>query len=142
MNKSVEELLKKRVKLIEPYPGCTFDIGVIFIQINNKSSFYEPINSSVTDLVRYPDKYPVNFKVLEWWEDRDIEDMPEYVKTIEDKSINYLVYQINGYNFKEDTILITNAKGEKNCPLSLKYFIKNTLPATLEEYNQYIQSKK
>lgn len=60
-----EELLKPRFKLIEDYPGNSREIGSISVEIATASYFR---------------KYKANFRELQWWQDRDEKDMPEYVK--------------------------------------------------------------
>lgn len=69
------------------------------------------------------DKYPHLFKKLEWWEDRKIEDMPEYVKMIYTKKI----HQVNKWTSATQFILASNHI----------YSIHLILPATKEEYEQY-----
>lgn len=76
------------------------------------------------------DKYPHLFQPLQWWEDRQPEDMPEYVKDKENDQLMYKVYEWywgNSYfQFEPETGLITPTI----------YFI----PATLAEYQQYQSS--
>ena len=76
MNKdNIQELLKPRYKVIADYPGNIWAIGsVLDLNISKQLSSYY-------------DKYPHLFRRLEWWEDRDVKDMPEYLKyNINDKN--------------------------------------------------------
>src|SRR4051812_40933853 len=74
---SPEELLKPRYKVIADYPKSLYYVGDI-------------INAGTTseDCI-YCDRegprmrhYPHLFEPLPWWKDRKVEDMPEYVKVI------------------------------------------------------------
>lgn len=73
---SNEELLRPRYKVIADYPNNIHKIGSI---IENKAG--EPF-----DKIKFYQcaKHPHIFKRLEWYEDRKPEDMPEYLKEIED----------------------------------------------------------
>lgn len=65
-----KDLLKDRIKVTTPFLGMQsegYEVNMIF----TPSSIYE---------AKYPKLYPANFKRLSWWEERKIEDMPEYVK--------------------------------------------------------------
>jgi hypothetical protein len=58
-------LLIPRFKLIADYPGNSQPIGSVFIENANAVYFR---------------KFKSNFKELEWWEDRNVENMPDYIK--------------------------------------------------------------
>jgi hypothetical protein len=63
-----EQVLIPRFKVVANYPGNTsFRVGEI-ITVDNKAIEKEFA------------VYPAIFRRLKWWEDRDQEDMPEYVK--------------------------------------------------------------
>ena len=76
---STEELLKPRIKFIAPYPNSNKhfksigEIGVMVGSVNYEfpSGFY------ISKI--YADTLTANFEKLQWWENRSIEDMPEYV---------------------------------------------------------------
>ncbi len=127
MNKdNIQELLKPRYKVIADYPGNEIPIGTILFKHNNtywtdgkQYEFYEPEKTFI--------EYPHLFRRLEWWEDRDVKDMPEYVKCIKTPDnfhfpdrvyrINYL----NGIAYSDISIAVVF---ETNC----------YLPATETEY--------
>jgi hypothetical protein len=70
-----EELLIPRIQCTEPFLGMQsqgFEPGIIYELYPGDD--YE-FNMSL------PQKYPLNFKMLNWWEQRKIEDMPGYFKT-------------------------------------------------------------
>lgn len=58
-----EELLKRRFELIALWPGCGWSIGTIFPE-NFDRDF---------------SNYPHLFNELQWWEHREVKDMPEMV---------------------------------------------------------------
>jgi len=80
---SLNELLQPRYKVISLYPNSEYPLGTI-ITIDIESAY-----------VRYPDKklqhtssyeflvrlkvgnHPTLFKKLKWWEERNIEEMPD-----------------------------------------------------------------
>lgn len=126
-----EELMKPRYKVIADYPKSIYLIGNI-------------INAGTTseDCI-YCDRegprmrhYPHLFKKLEWWEERKIEEMPEYVKGI---SPNDLVYKMVKWTH--------NTSGEyfdeiEQCPNRVMFVMKYIIPATREEYEQYTNKQK
>lgn len=107
-----EELLRPRYKVIALFPGSKRKIGeVIHFQ----------------DLPGWPTKeyyedYPHLFKKLAWWEDRKPEDMPEYVKSNDNRAIRPM---------SELTSV-----GFRIC------CIEKWLPATEQEYLEYINQKE
>lgn len=70
---SVDELLKPRYKVIADYPNASFkvgsvwetDIAVHYAQMSDELDF---------------DKYPHLFQKLHWAEERELGELPEYVK--------------------------------------------------------------
>lgn len=70
---SNEDLLKPRYKVIADYPGNLQPIGHIYEIIFNDEE-------ALKNWCDNKDYYPHLFKKLEWWEEREEKDMPEYVK--------------------------------------------------------------
>jgi len=68
MNKAIDDLLRPRYKVIADYPDNEFEVGEILP---------DDVVSNEEDEIL---KYPHLFKKLEWWEERQISEMPEYVK--------------------------------------------------------------
>jgi len=135
----VSELMKPRVKCIGyqdmHYPGSPFGTGKIltFEKIHGELRYewfeYDGknwITKSETD------NYPHLFKPLQWWEEREREDMPDYIR-IEDMvvEVDCYVYDI-GFNFYY---------GE-SAGYSKRVFNEYTIPATLSEYTQYLSQIK
>lgn len=116
---TVEELLKPRTKCIAPYPGSKFELG----EVMSTEDFEFWTNGDD------PKKYPANFKMLEWWEERSPDQMPDYIKD------NGCVYKVRAHHrgvnkdvFRDDLI---------NYP----WYYTGKLPATREDYEAYINSK-
>lgn len=96
---STEELLKPRIKIIAPWPQNPInpfhvgDIllknGIHFTRISNPKSIHE----------KEIDIYPHLFRKLDWWEERKLEDMPEYVKQPpEMKFLSNTVFKIDSWD--------------------------------------------
>ena len=66
-----EELMTPRFKVIDDYPNSLFKIDEI---LTGNERIYCDENSK-----RYSD-FPNIFKPLEWWEERELEDLPKYLK--------------------------------------------------------------
>jgi hypothetical protein len=130
---TIEELLKPRYKVIADWPGNVLFIGSILIKHDAIEDWLQGFTFGLFPGIRMSaaEKYPHLFKELKWWEERRPEEMPEYVKDVENDKIVYRVYgwlQHNGmFYFGE----------EEDCVTHTKYFI----PITKEEYDHYINSK-
>jgi hypothetical protein len=136
----VEELLKPRIKVIASMPimknkvgdylrryeyaGGDFDFGIKTVDAEHFYSL-EEFN-----------EWPYIFKILEWWEDRSKDEMPEYVKTIYDGNVNKVIK----YDFETDTIFMQDP--QRPYQFSLKAYLSARLPATEAEYNESINSQK
>ena len=123
--KTVEELLKPRWKVIADYPGALHNIGDVISAYENGKAYLVEGGS------HYMTEYPALFKRLEWWEDRAVKDMPEYVKIIEG---------IPFYNFKKGQIrkldsIKNGIAVVSGCPLIKIGFI---YPSSKQEYLTYI----
>ncbi len=108
-----EELMKPRFKVISDYPKTPFEIGEI-LQYNNNE----------VGAIQYRNDYPAIFQPLQWWEERTVEEMPEYV-----------LYQCVG----EKTEIVRTEKWEVNGFYGHDgwFDAKYLTPSTLEEYNEY-----
>ena len=84
---STEELLKQRVKVIAPYPNSPYMVGEILTEFffDNGNSYFSVNDNEKT----YPDRVissgtinecPNIFRKMNWWEERELKDMPEYLK--------------------------------------------------------------
>lgn len=111
---TTEELLKPRYKVIADYPHSWFTIGEI-IQDNFVSLSLK--------------LYPNIFKELKWWEKREVEDLPKYLK------IGDCIRKVIKWDLILDKVTVTNSKEDKTNYISLYE------PSTEEEYLQFINQK-
>lgn len=127
----VKELLKPRYKVIGDFPHSSMPVGMI-IKVETKD-------------LAFWDKYPHLFRKLHWWEEREVSEMPECVSFIS-KSLKEKYGDEDEAKIRKFIKIIRWAKDDEgNWFYSGSKFnrIGHTyMPATLEEYNQYIQTKK
>ena len=83
---NTEQLLQPRVKLMQPYPNSGLKVGEIlykhifdngnYCYVTNPDILLQGTSKPASDV----EPNPHLFRPLEWWEDRAVEDMPEWVK--------------------------------------------------------------
>lgn len=143
---SKEQLLEKRFEVIAPYPHMPWEVGDILIEdsygeLKGITAGYPCTDKQIT--IDDVDKHPHLFKPLSWWEKRQIEDFPAYVKILySPESWEFTVGSIrhvSGWTMLEHTNRVV-------CdlfPVTVKTGQLNYIePATKEEYLEYINSKK
>jgi hypothetical protein len=118
---SIEDLLKPRYKVIADYPNATFKVGSVWGELDIA------MFSMTTDETK-PDKYPHLFKKLEWWEERSEVEIP-YLKTPAGNSVR----KVESIDLMWGRVTFVGGKVRK---------IKQWLPATEKEYEEYLQSKQ
>jgi hypothetical protein len=139
---SKEELLKPRYKVIADYPGSPYKIGDI-----------KQCSESEHGDVNYYRQYPSIFKNLEWWEERNKIDMPDYVKQIDmvDGANNPLPdiclkvkkhFSAGNGEWRDDSIHIFCADSYISQLSNCSYSYSGWIPATEEEYSDYLNTKK
>lgn len=138
--KTAEELLLPRYKCIAPIPFQPFpmyNVGDIYTD-NGKTAILNQ-NGDAVCVVEW-DKYPHLFQPLPWYAERELSDMPEYVR--------YSEYYLNHYHldgeYKDKIFKVDKwAKGHYGIKATGKGIIHgyeiNFLPATLAEYEAYNQ---
>lgn len=124
---SNEDLLKPRYKVIADYPGNNNNVGDIITIETAKTKEAEQL------VCGWYDKYKANFKRLEWWEDRKIEEMPEFVKA------GIELFKIIEWKSCSGDAIYFDEVGQNQC--CIMFYMKGTLPATATEYEQYIKQK-
>jgi hypothetical protein len=132
---TIEDLMQPRYKVIADYPGNTiYEVGHIIIS-RQGLVYCDPNGAKFSD-------YPHLFKRLKWWEERKIEDLPEYAKVKygdDDTDEIYALVHIDGdkrywFYYTDGELFgykIKSGGGQ---------IITSLLPATLEEYNSYINN--
>ena len=137
---TTEQLMQDRVQVAMDYPNCPYKVGDILWQIPDTANWYGHYGCNIlqTALIRgeIVAQYPHIFKKLDWW-DRGLNDLPKYVK--------YKKGYGNGWNGIYKVIKWhTNCFGEGSSHIINHIHIdcKNMLPATEQEYNDYINRPK
>jgi len=103
---TAKELLQPRFEVIELYPKCPYNKGRILTLIKNSDFFYECVDAPSSEKINSPELYPHLFKKLNWWEKRDIEDMPKKLKSLaysDEDNFNIEkeeVYEISEWNME------------------------------------------
>ena len=116
---TVDDLLKPRYKVIADYPNSGDMVGKV----------YEAETCRALD---YYKKYPNIYKELAWYEERSEEEMPQFVKTLNDSNglvIN--IEKVKGWAGCNQVVEFEN--GEEG---ATEYW----MPATKEEY-EFLKSQ-
>lgn len=116
-----EELLKPRYKVIADYPRSNFNIGDIWPDVAAEWTTKEQIDYTLEEM----SKYPSLFKKLEWWEEREPEDMPEYLKHYDGEVVKVEAWTKDDYSIRPKYWGI------------LAFEDHGLLPATKEEFDIY-----
>lgn len=120
------------------YPYTPFGIGdiitlkdeqeqVCLINHQHIDEFGARKNANSIFSISELNNYPHLFKPLHWWEDRRPDDMPEYLRWTDTGVVCKYHSHIGAYFYLEDD----NGFG---------YALINTLPATKEEYEDYLKT--
>lgn len=137
--KDISELLRRRVKCIGNgeyhYPGSVSKVGDILyeaVQESNKGYYYS--KDGYVSVIFEPENYPHLFKPLAWYEDREESQLPEYVKNIADGHI----FKVCRFQIALGSVIIYHPPKKSGWQETGIHNLKDSHPATLEEYNQYI----
>ncbi len=115
--------MKPRIKCIAAYPGMDCNVGDVFVL---PSEHWKYADNGYCDLGFFS-AWPALFQPLQWFEERDISELPDYVKYL-DNSIMMPVKRV-----AKCTPTIFNGDG---------FDSSNFLPATKEEYEQYTAAQQ
>jgi hypothetical protein len=132
---TVEQLLKPRYKVIADYPGSQWKVN----QVIEKTKYMNGrwyVKGSLHD----PDDYPAIFSRLEWWQERKLEDMPEYVRYAE----NGMVAKVDHFDLETTSAWFMYLEGgiHPYCPGGSALENTHWLPATLADYTHYCETVK
>lgn len=144
---TTEELLQPRRKVLIDYPDSEYSVGQV-IHFKDKSTAYTGTNEWQSEFIKnkngggggmrcikYFEPYPLIFRPMEWWEERKVEDMPEYVKD-ENEPGEYEIIKVQKWEFVNGQaigIAYHNHAGG--------YSVTYLLPATEQEYNEYQKNR-
>lgn len=121
-----EELLKPRYKVIADYPGCNVEVGRVF----------------ESEVGEYYDKFPANFRRLEWWQDRN-DILPGMFIRFGQLDHAHSYYKL--IKFLEEEPSLWEMEGGRGGVENLRLFhfpLHNSIPATEEEYLNFVNSKR
>lgn len=140
---TTEQLMIPRVKVKMDYPSSQFEVGDILYRDYATSWIYK-----VTEVVYTQDetflnaipetditKYPHIFQPMQWWEDREIGDLPMYLK---DNKCGCIVIKVHEYSKEDNGRFVSEANAGCGFLSNIIYW----LPATEAEYLEYLKSKK
>ena len=113
---TTEELLKPRYKVVLAYPHSWIEVGEII-----ENNF---------DIFNLKD-YPKIFKELKWWEERENEDLPKYLK------IDDSVRKVIEWDLIYDKVIVTNLISQEE----RRNYIRIYTPLSEEEYLQFANQK-
>ena len=122
---TVEELLMPRIKCTTKFLGMKregWEVGTI-CEVTKDTD-------DAVFILSLPNQYPLNFKPLNWWEERKVEDMPDYVKW------DVGIYPTWKKIMKVDKWNSNGSFDHENVTIS----VINCFPATEQQYNDYINS--
>ena len=136
------ELMNRRFKVIAPYPHSPYQVGDLVemgvqsfhITTTRDDSYLNESGKCENYFsIAEVEKYPHLFREMPWYEDRKVEDMPEYVKD-----------KISGKIFNPVHFSNHWAYPSKNgCAFGGRHIRYETLlPATQEEYEQFKAKNK
>jgi hypothetical protein len=138
---NTQELLNPRYKVIADYPdNKDFQLGKIIdfhpwvCAAHYWEHSVEDCQGKRTWLSEYFDKYPHLFRKLEWWEERNENDI-QYVKYLHEEKNIWVVLKVNRYAI-EGKYTYAYVYDDKS-KIGRIQFEKTDLPATEEEYNNY-----
>lgn len=138
----VDKLLEPRYEVVANYPGSIFKVGEVIeffsaTEVGKAEKEYwfhsPPTHQNYQD--SWFNEYPHLFRLLKWWERRDKNDLPDYVK--------FYAPLPEKYNIRKVIKWFDLAKDVVRCEDNLRYQLGiAALPATEDEYTAYIESKK
>ena len=138
---NTEQLLQPRYECIssngatEHYPNSPFRLGEVLhlrlYELTNGQKYYghERANAGGVWDEKYLNQYPHLFRRLEWWEYRNTDDMPEYLKSIP----TGIVYKFKCFSNCDKAVVYVT---DNYAPKALSYL----QPATIADYTEYIKN--
>lgn len=132
MSKDIADLMKPRRRLTINFPGNIYRVGSIFTLRGgwwfNDEHGQGIVNTEV-------EKCSEIFQPLSWWEDREPGEMPEYLR------INETVYKIEWWEHYLGWVP-HEANPKKDSQFRVAHHFDKGIPATEQEYNDFLQSQK
>ena len=123
---SNEDLMIPRYKVIANYPSMKaegFEIGSIITCRKYDNDFSQNLWCEMND------KYPAIFNPIEWWEDREVKDMPRFIKP---KKWGDTTCRVHDYNFDTNRIYVEYPQGI--CAFTLSSYCSTHIPSSEDEF--------
>jgi hypothetical protein len=148
---TTEELLRDRIKIIADYPGNKFKVGDILTYSHNflptmtvgvGNQIWRNQEGVIVSYNKFKD-FPHLFQPLPWWSDREISDMPVFIKFPH----NGRVYKISKWSKNIDHWNMINVIDDKDMTdlfASIDWHFKKDecVPCTEADYEAYNQQKE
>jgi len=125
-----------RYEIISDYPNSDFrEVGIVIELVAENTYNYIKYDITYCSIINYnPANYPNIFRKLQWWESREIEELPIYIRWVKNGKVTDVIVKGHWfYRSPKDLVFISEDDGFSDSP-------KDTLPATKEEYDNYIKS--
>lgn len=133
-----EELLIKRYKVTALWPGTHWKVGDVF-EYDNYNCFKSESQPSIPLHGSVFEAHPHLFKSLHWAEDRKVEDMPQYVRSIK-QEYDYGI-RVGGVIKVKEWVLLCETMYVIQSP-KREYHPSCFVPATKEEYEAYMKERE
>lgn len=135
----IEELLQPRFKVIADYPNSDWKVGDILCRINRATeNWYHTNYGAFVGGIHYNTliKYPHLFRTLKWHENREVNELPKFLKFINDEGEIEFVLKVEKYIPHKDsnTNWFAFEYLWKNEPDLKRMSLQGWTPATEEEY--------
>jgi hypothetical protein len=138
----VAELLKPRYKVVSDWPGRTdFIVGEIVILDKDFSPSYKKYEVSDCKGTRqyinsFFDMFPLQFKKLDWHENRNYSELPQYVKWSSPEKGVVSFFEVENWYTNPNTSQIAGVVTKEG-----RLFIADCQPATEADYLSYINKQ-
>ncbi len=141
MSKVIIQLMQPRYLVIADYPYTPFEVGIILIPVDSGELMSVQCGYVASKAIVWQkdiDKYPAIFRPLHYYEFRDSLELPEYVKTTKQAETQG-VFKVTEWQAEDGYCDIEHDAVESLLLLDDDVLI--VLPATKEEYEQFINKK-
>lgn len=135
---NAQELMKPRFEVIAVFPFCPVVIKEQLERVTNTLFIVSKIgeNANVWHLSEI-EKYPHLFRKLNWWDKRNIEDMPTYIKS--ETQVVKPDWQLE--EWMGNKYLRAYDSSAKKYNMSLSFKLQLFEPATEQEYLEFVKKK-
>jgi hypothetical protein len=145
--------MKPRWKVIADYPCAIHPMGTIINTYESANAYLVKVGEEMDGTYRSEDgclaDYPAIFQKLEWWQERKIEEMPEYLKqtgmvdSFNNPAPDIVIHVKKHFDagtgdWRDNNFNVFHAYNEP--PVCMSY--SGWEPATLSQYTTFINKSK